>query len=138
MAGRVPDQGKKETMTESTKITPFGRKLREVERVATALLEQQPDWGIFFREVLGIDGAAYRLFSTNEEMTRFTESEAYIRIQRMLTVLRESSTQQAQPPTRVITVRVPASLHETLRAEARRDGISLNRLCVSRLLLEDE
>ncbi|MFP6676741.1 MAG: toxin-antitoxin system HicB family antitoxin [Pirellulaceae bacterium] len=125
-------------MTESTKITPFGRKLREVERVAAALLEQQPDWGIFFREVLGIDGAAYRLFSTNEEMTRFTESEAYIRIQRMLTVLRESSTQQAQPPTRVITVRVPASLHETLRAEARRDGISLNRLCVSRLLLEDE
>jgi len=125
-------------MIESTKITPFARKLREIERVANALMEQRPDWGIFFREVLGIDGAAYRLFSTNEEMTQFTDSDAYGRIQEMVTQLRESSTHQNHTPTRVITVRVPASLHETLRAEARRDGVSLNRLCVSRLLLEND
>jgi hypothetical protein len=37
-------------------------------------------------------------------------------------------------PTRVITVRLPKSLHESLRAEAHEKRTSMNKLCISKLL----
>jgi predicted HicB family RNase H-like nuclease len=118
-------------------ITPFERKLREVERVAQSLIEQQPDWTIIFREVLGVDGAAKRLFRTEKEMQQFTQSDTHQRIQEMLVKLSRETPSRAESPTRVITVRVPASLHDTLREEARQRGMSLNKLCISRLLEEE-
>ena len=43
-------------------------------------------------------------------------------------------------PTRVITVRLPKSLHEALRAEAHDHKTSMNKLCIAKLLqvLEEE
>ena len=37
-------------------------------------------------------------------------------------------------PTKVITVRMPKSLHEALRAEAHEHQTSMNKLCISKLL----
>ncbi len=37
-------------------------------------------------------------------------------------------------PTRVITVRLPESLHEALKAEASDHNTSMNKLCISKLL----
>jgi predicted HicB family RNase H-like nuclease len=37
-------------------------------------------------------------------------------------------------PTRVITVRLPKSIHEALRAEAHSRQISMNKLCITKLL----
>ena len=37
-------------------------------------------------------------------------------------------------PTRVITVRLPKSLHEALRVEAHEHRTSMNKLCISKLL----
>ncbi len=34
---------------------------------------------------------------------------------------------------KMITVRVPDSLHEELLAEARKEGVSLNQLCLTKL-----
>lgn len=39
-----------------------------------------------------------------------------------------------EEPTRVITVRLPRSLHEALRAEAHIHQTSMNKLCISKLL----
>ncbi len=36
-------------------------------------------------------------------------------------------------PIRVITPRIPKSLHESLKAEAHERGVSLNRLCIAKL-----
>ncbi len=41
---------------------------------------------------------------------------------------------EAQEPTRVITVRLPKSLHEALRVEAHEHRTSMNKLCISKLL----
>ena len=43
-------------------------------------------------------------------------------------------------PTRVITVRLPKSLHESLRTEAHEKRTSMNKLCISKLLqmIDDE
>jgi hypothetical protein len=55
----------------------------------------------------------------------------------MLAKLREKDADGSalsKEPTRVITVRLPQSLHESLKEEARDRRTSMNRLCISKLL----
>lgn len=109
---------------------------REVLQVADNLYRQDPDWVTFFREVLGIDGIVRNRFPSFEELGRFEQSEEFDRIQRMLVKLREKRTsgESENEPTRVITVRLPKSMHEYLRTEAHDLRTSMNKLCISKLL----
>jgi predicted HicB family RNase H-like nuclease len=106
------------------------------QRVAAEMYQQQPDWITFFREVLGVDGVIRKLFANPEELAEFEKSEEYSEIQQMLARLRERSGANAdgREPTRVITVRLPKSLHESLRVEAHDRKTSMNQLCISKLL----
>lgn len=106
------------------------------QRIAAEMFQQQPDWITFFREVLGVDGLVRKLFSTPEELAAFEKTEEYAEINLMLAKLRERSGAGAdgKEPTRVITVRLPKSLHESLRAEAHDRKTSMNQLCISKLL----
>ena len=54
----------------------------------------------------------------------------------MITVLRAGSLPENDPmeSLRMITVRLPLSLHKTLCEEAESRGVSVNQLCISRLL----
>ena len=109
---------------------------QEVFRMAGEIYQQNPDWVTFFREVLGVEGAARRLFPTADEFLSFEQTEEYAEIQQMVAKLRENNRTQAQgsEPTRVITVRLPKSLHESLRTEAHERRTSMNKLCISKLL----
>jgi predicted HicB family RNase H-like nuclease len=111
-------------------------KRQQVHRIAAELYKQQPDWVTFFRKVLGVDGIARQLFTTSQEMTVLEQSGEYAEIQQMLAKLRErgGSPPDASEPTRVITVRLPKSLHESLRTEAHEKRTSMNKLCISKLL----
>jgi len=106
------------------------------QRIANEMFHQQPDWITFFREVLGVDGLLRKLFTSPEELATFEKTEEYNEIQLMLAKLRERSGSAAdgREPTRVITVRLPKSLHESLRAEAHDRKTSMNQLCISKLL----
>jgi predicted HicB family RNase H-like nuclease len=106
------------------------------QRIANTMFHQQPDWIAFFREVLGVDGLLRKLFPTPEELAEFEKTGEYAEIQLMLAKLRERSGAAAdgREPTRVITVRLPKSLHESLRAEAHDRKTSMNQLCISKLL----
>jgi predicted HicB family RNase H-like nuclease len=117
-------------------LTQSQEKYREVVQVAENLYRQTPDWVTFFREVLGIDGAVRKRFPSFEELIAFEKSEEFDQIQKMLVKLREKRT-TADPetePTRVITVRLPKSMHEYLRTEAHDLRTSMNKLCISKLL----
>ena len=109
---------------------------QEVFRVASELFNAGPDWVTFFREVLGVDGIVRRMFGTADEMAHFETSVEYAEIQQMLAKLREKSSgdENDREPTRVITVRMPKSLHESLRQEAHSRRTSMNKLCISKLL----
>jgi predicted HicB family RNase H-like nuclease len=99
------------------------------------MFQQQPDWITFFREVLGVDGLVRRLFASPEELAAFEKTAQYAEIQHMLARLRERGGMgEGKEPTRVITVRLPKSLHESLRAEAHDRKTSMNQLCISKLL----
>ena len=111
-------------------------KQTEVKRVAHELYSRSPDWVTFYREVLGLRGVVRHTFPSREAMTEFEQTEAYEDIQQMLAKLREQGPMALDPdePTRVITVRLPKSLHEALRVEAHEHRTSMNKLCISKLV----
>jgi predicted HicB family RNase H-like nuclease len=121
----------------------MNEKRQEVFRVATELFNQQPDWVAFFREVLGLDGVIRRAFPDPASLSQFEQCAEYLQIQQMLAKLREKTSDSAnnsKEPQRVITVRLPKSMHEALKEEAKQHKTSMNKLCISKLLqvVDDE
>ena len=107
-----------------------------VLQVAERLHAMGPDWVVFFREVLGVEGIVRRSFPSATALSHFECSPQYSRIREMLDDLRN---RQRERPTsreaqRVVTVRMPRSLHESLKAEADDMRVSINTLCISKLL----
>jgi predicted HicB family RNase H-like nuclease len=116
---------------------------QDVFRVADEIYRQRPSWVTFFREVLGVDGIVRQVHSSPETLSQFEQTPEYQKIQQMLAKLRENDADLPggpREPTRVITVRLPKSLHESLRAEAHDRHTSMNKLCISKLLqvVDDE
>ena len=111
-------------------------KSHQVYQIAGELYQQKPDWVTFYREVLGVEGVARRFFVNIDEFVEFEQTAEYAEIQHMVAKLRESGSAppSSREPTRVITVRLPKSLHDTLRVEAHDRHTSMNKLCISKLL----
>ena len=129
-------------METTGQVTTMDR-AQEAIRVASQMYEQRPDWVTFFREILGVGGVVRRLFPEIDDFKAFEKTPQFADIQKLLVALRESGDgkiEATQEPTRVITVRLPMSLHESLRAEAHSRHTSINKLCISKLLqvIDDE
>ena len=122
-----------QSTTESSQSNP---QYQQLLKVAEQLYRQDPDWVTFFREILGIEGLVRRTFPSFDDLTEFERSPEFDAIQKMVVRLRENkATADAETePTRVITVRLPKSMHEYLRTEAHDLRTSMNKLCISKLL----
>ena len=108
---------------------------REILRIAEDLYRASPPWATFFREIFGRSGIVRRRLPTPRRRADFEQSAAYAEIQQMLRKLREREVAPSdQGPTRVITIRLPASMHAALRDEAHAYETSMNKLCISKLL----
>jgi hypothetical protein len=123
------------TMTDIGK--PIDHGATAILEVAERLYSMKPEWVVFFRELLGVDGIVRRTFPSPDALIRFECSPEYARIREMLDDLR--TRQREDEPTerstqRVVTVRMPRTLHETLKAEADQMRVSINTLCISKLL----
>jgi predicted HicB family RNase H-like nuclease len=114
----------------------FSGRCQKVLQVAKELYLSKPDWVTFFRETLGVNGAARSVFTTQAEYVSFEKCAEYNEIQQMVLNLRNRKIpgNGSNEPTRVITVRLPESLHEALKAEASDHNTSMNKLCISKLL----
>ncbi|HVX14829.1 MAG TPA: toxin-antitoxin system HicB family antitoxin [Pirellulales bacterium] len=107
---------------------------KTVHIVAQAFYNRGPDWVTFFREVLGVNGIVRTVFAEPKLLAEFESTPEYADIQLMLTKLREQADVLApKEATKVITVRLPQSLHDALTAEAEAYGTSVNKLCISKL-----
>ena len=108
----------------------------EVFKAAHDLYSNSADWVTFYRKVLGLDGIVRKAFPTQKSLAEFEQSEPFDKMQQMLTRLRKRGPipTDKQEPTHVITVRLPKSLHESLRIEAYEHHTSMNKLCISKLL----
>ena len=114
----------------------MGEREQQVIKVATELFTQHPDWVTFFREVLGVGGVVRESFPSPDALAEFEQTPEYAELQQMVSKLRERGDEAAisREPTRFMTVRLPASLHESLRAEAHDRHTSMNKLCITKLL----
>jgi len=114
----------------------FSIRCQKVLGVARQLYQGGPDWVTFFREVLGVEGAARQVFESQAEFVSFEKSNEYAEVQQMVTSLRnrKGGDPSNNEATRVITVRLPESLHEALKAEASDHNTSMNKLCIAKLL----
>lgn len=124
-------------MTEVANNNPAtDERVERIRRAAAERFQRAAEWVSFYREVLGIEGIIDRMYPQPEERKRFEQTAEYMEIQQMLAKLREKNGHAKQPdePTRVITVRLPQSLHEALRNEAYAYKTSMNKLCISKLL----
>lgn len=114
----------------------------EAYRTACQLLDKNPDWAAFFREVLGVEGIVRKLYPTPQELAEFEKTKEYDDIQAMLVKLREKNLNKSpeSEPIRVITVRLPKSMQDALNREADERKTSVNQLCISKLLqwVEDD
>ncbi len=117
----------------------------EIKFAAEKLHADKVDWTVFYREILSLRGVIRRHFPTKRAMAKFEQSETYREIQRMLAELRKRTNAKKLPvpheaahesneETRVITVRIPRSMHEALQIEAYEHRTSMNKLCISKLL----
>ncbi len=117
-------------------LTQSTEKYQQILQTARQLYESEPDWVTFFREILGVDGIVRHQFTRLADLNAFEKSPEFEQIQKWLVKLRErkNTADHESEPTRVITVRLPKSMHEYLRTEAHDLRTSMNKLCISKLL----
>ena len=115
---------------------PLDQRPREALRLAQEAFAKTGSWVVFYREMLGGEGVVRRLFDKPSEMRAFEESSEFAELQEMVAAMRseDSSKGDATEPERMITIRLPKSLHDALRIEADEMNLSINKLCISKLL----
>ena len=124
-------------------VLTIEEKKREAVQMALDIARQVSDWETFFRSMMGSGGVIEQLFPLREERSAFKRMPEYYEIQRIMARLREQLNKRSKPDrevTRVITVRLPESLHSALMLEANDMNTSMNKLCISKLLqvIDDE
>lgn len=127
-----------------TELTTTVDRSHEALRMATDLFRRASDYTTFYQEVFATGGVVRRLFPTESECLAFQGTPEYREIERMCQQLRdpgkaiitEEQVDDGKEQIRVITVRLPASLHEALKDEAHNRKVSMNRLCINKLVQE--
>ncbi len=115
---------------------PREQKGKEVLRLAQEAFAKTGSWVVFYREMLGVDGIVRKLFSDSESMREFEASDEFAELQEMVAAMRsqDPSKGDSAEPERMITIRLPMSLHDALKVESAEMNLSINKLCISKLL----
>lgn len=123
-------------LTQPTAGTPSELRPQEILQIAQEAFSKTGNWVTFFREILGSDGIVRQLYPNVDERRKFEATETYAQLQEMLAALRshDPSKSDATEPERMITIRIPKSLHDALKDESEEMTLSINKLCISKLL----
>jgi len=115
-------------------------KARQALRFAKERAKDAADWLVLENALFGLGGKATELFPTEAERTAFCRTQEYKQILALMDTL-------PHPPIKgfvdmvahangAISVRLPRSVHAALLAEAKAEGVSLNQLCLSKLVAQ--
>lgn len=113
------------------------RRPAEVLRVAVETFSMTDSWVIFYRAILGPKGAARQLFTDGPQMRYWESTHEFAEVLEMLTALRSTDEYKSDgiERQRMITIRIPVSLHEALALESAEHETSVNKLAISKLLV---
>src|SRR5260370_29697565 len=121
-----------------------GAKILARSRQTLAFAEERAkdmaDWAELHNALFGLGGKATELFPTEAERTAFCRTEEYKRILALMDSLPHPSIKgfvdMVAHANGAISVRLPRSVHAALLAEAKAEGVSLNQLCLSKLVAQ--
>jgi hypothetical protein len=115
-------------------------KARQVLAFAEQRVHEGADWVELSNTLFGLGGKATQAFPTEAGRTAFCKTEEYRRILALLDRLPAPPVREfvelAASANGAISVRLPRSVHAALLAEAKAEGVSLNQLCVSKLVAQ--
>jgi hypothetical protein len=121
----------------SPKVT---EKARQVLVFAQERAGQAADWVELHNALFGIGGKATELFATESERTAFSKTPECKRIFALMDSLPRPAVKDfpelLATANGAISVRLPRSVHAALLAEAKAEGVSLNQLCLSKLVAQ--
>lgn len=114
----------------------FDDRRQSIVAMASDLFGVSPTWTAFYREVLGEFGIVRSVFTEQDERHAYEQTDSHSQIFEMLTALRSRDLPENDPtePQRMITIRLPMTLHNAICAEANDLQVSVNKLCISRML----
>jgi hypothetical protein len=122
------------------KQSTVAARARQVLEFAEQRAKEAADWIELHNSLFGIGGKATELFPTEAERTAFSRTPERKRISALMDTL-------PAPPVKgfvellatangAISVRLPRSVHAALLAEAKAEGVSLNQLCLAKLVAQ--
>jgi hypothetical protein len=115
-------------------------KARQMLEFAEQRAQHVADWVELHNALFGLAGKATELFTTEAERTAFAQTEECKRIFALMDDLPQPAVKEfgelLATANGAISVRLPRSVHAALLAEARAEGVSLNQLCLSKLMAQ--
>ncbi|MBT4691994.1 MAG: toxin-antitoxin system HicB family antitoxin [Planctomycetaceae bacterium] len=131
---QIAHNGESDSCDTDRPITPEQR--RHAVQRALSMSWETNDWEDFFREIMSMQGLIHQIFPSVAQRREFETTPEYVEIQHMMAEMRgrRKKRRQDREKTRVITVRLPESLHASLQHEAEQLNTSMNKLCISKLL----
>jgi HicB family len=115
-------------------------KSKEVLEFAQGRAKESADWLELHFALFGVGGKADELFPTETERTAFCRTAEYKQILALMDTLPRPANKETRElvssANGAISVRLPRSVHAALLAEAKAEGVSLNQLCVSKLVAQ--
>src|ERR1700722_17812677 len=115
-------------------------KAREVVAFAEQRAGEGMDSMELFIVLFGPNGKATRAFPTNAEHAAFSKTQEYKQILALMDHLPTPPVKEHMDLTAsangAISVRLPRSVHAALLVEANTEGVSLNQLCVAKLVAQ--
>jgi hypothetical protein len=98
------------------------------------------DWIELSNALFGMGGKATELFPTESERTAFCRTKEYKQILALMDTLPHPAVKgfvdMIASANGAISVRLPRSVHAAVLAEAKAEGVSLNQLCVAKLIAQ--
>jgi hypothetical protein len=126
--------------TKSTVSKQIAAKAGQVLEFALSKANHVADWLELHFALFGVDGKATELFPTEAERSAFLRSAEYKRILALMDTLpqprKNELREMVSSANGAISVRLPRSVHAALLAEAKAEGVSLNQLCVAKLVAQ--
>ncbi|WDQ15885.1 hypothetical protein [Rhodopirellula sp. P2] len=115
---------------------PYEDRPQMVLKLAGEVFAQTGSWVVFYREMMGCDGVVWKLFPDPAQRRHFESSPEFAELLEIMTSIRsqDSSKTSLHEPERMITVRLPRSMHTTAVQEASELGLSINSYCLTKLL----
>ncbi|MFG0265057.1 MAG: toxin-antitoxin system HicB family antitoxin [Rhodopirellula sp. JB055] len=115
---------------------PYEHRPQMVLKLAAEAFAQTGSWVVFYREIMGCDGVVWKLFPDAAQRRHFESTPEFAELLEIMTSIRsqDNSKTKEHEPERVITVRLPRSMHATAVEEAKELGLSINSYCLTKLL----